>query len=102
MPQHNPSSSYRTDEQLLAILHDIADWVIHGRAGFALDHAASLREALGKSASLAQSGATMAAITRLPNECITIFPAQVDRLRKIAAGLEVPAVILSKWSAAAN
>ena len=42
MTQNNQSSSYRTDEQLQSILHDTATWVIHGRAGFALGHAASL------------------------------------------------------------
>jgi hypothetical protein len=102
MTKDNESSSYRTDEQLQAILHDTANWVIHGRAGFALGHAASLHEALGKSSKVAQSGATLAAITRLPSDNIIIFPAQIDRLRKIVAGLEVPAIPDTLWSEAAN
>jgi hypothetical protein len=99
---NDKSSSYRTDEQLQSILHDTANWVIHGRAGFALGHSASLREALDKSAKLAMSGATMAAITRLPSDNITIFPAQIDRLRKIVAGLEAAVVTETVWSDAAN
>jgi hypothetical protein len=99
---NNNSSSYRTDEQLQSILHDTGNWVIHGRAGFALSHAASFHEALAKSSKLAQSGATMAAITRLPSDNIIVFPAQIDRLRKIAAGLEVPAVTVTAWKEAAN
>jgi hypothetical protein len=96
------SSRYRTDAQLQAILHDTANWVIHGRAGFALGHAASLHEALNKFTKLAQSGATLAAITRVPSDNIIVFPAQVERLGKIVAGLEVPAVAETNWSEAAN
>jgi hypothetical protein len=51
---------------------------------------------------LAQSGATMAAITRVPSDNIIVFPAQVERLGKIVAGLEVPAVAETNWSEAAN
>jgi hypothetical protein len=102
MNQNNQSSSYRTDEQLQSILHETADWVIHGRAGFALGHAANLREALDRFAKFARSGATMAAVTRLPSDSIVIFPEQIDRLRRIVAGLEVPAVTMTEWSEAAN
>jgi hypothetical protein len=86
------SASYRTDEQLQAILHEPVKWMIHGRAGFALGHAASLHEALDKSARFALSGATIAAITRLHSDSIVMFPAQINRLRKIMASLEVPSV----------
>jgi hypothetical protein len=99
---NNNSSSYRTDEQLLVILRDTANWVIHGRAGFALGHAASLHQALDKSAKLARSGATMAAITRLPSDNTIIFPAQIDRLRRIVAGLELPVVAAADWNEAAD
>jgi hypothetical protein len=86
MSQTNQSSSYRTDEQLQSILHDTANWVIHGRGGFSLGHTASLHEAFEKVTEFAQTGATILAITRLPNDNIIIFEEQVDRLHKIVAG----------------
>ena len=96
------SASYRTDEQLQAILHEPANWVIRGRAGFALGRAASLHDALNKSANFALSGATIAAITRLPSDSIVLFPAQANRLRKIIAGLEPSAVAEMELSEATN
>jgi hypothetical protein len=103
MNRNNQSSNYRTDEQLQSILHDTAKWVIHGRAGFALGHAASLQEALDKFSKLAQAGATISAITRLPSDSIIVFPGQVERLRQIVAGRDVPAVAAETlWSEAAD
>jgi hypothetical protein len=96
------SSSHRTDEQLQSILHDSANWVIHGRVGFTLGHAASLREALDRFVKLARSGATVVAITHFASDNIIIFPAQIDRLRKIVAGLDLPAVTEAKCSEAAR
>jgi hypothetical protein len=82
MTKNDRSSTYRTDEQLLSILRETAIWLIHGRGGFSLGRAASLHQALEKFTAFAQSGATILAITRLPNDNIIIFEEQVDRLRK--------------------
>jgi len=78
-------STCRTDEQLHAILHETADWVIHGRAGFALGHAASLREVLDNFNKYGQSGATITAVCLLPNDNIFVFPSQIDRVRQMMA-----------------
>jgi hypothetical protein len=103
MSHDNHSSSYRTDEQLQAVLHETANWVIHGRAGFPLSYAESLDEAIEKSVGLAQSRAILAAISRLPMESIIVFSVQIDRLRKIMAGLEVQSVKGREyWTEAAN
>jgi hypothetical protein len=102
MTKNDRSSTYRTDEQLLSILRETPTWLIYGRGGFPLGQAASLHQALEKFTVLAQSGATILAITRLPNDDIIIFEEQVGRLRKVVAGLEVPAVIETQWSEAAN
>jgi hypothetical protein len=96
------SASYQTDEQLQTVLHEPSKWVIHGRAGFALGHAVSLHEALDKSARFALSGATIAAITCLPSDRIVIFPAQINRLRKIVTSSEGPAITEMELSEAAN
>lgn len=94
------SPSYRTDEQLQTMLHETARWVIHGRADFALGYGANLFEALDKAAKLAQSGATFTALSRLPNDSVIVFPAQIDRLRKNIVGLD--SATEKRWSLAAN
>jgi hypothetical protein len=99
---NDKSSTYRTDEQLLSLFRETANWVIHGRGGFSLGHAANLQVALERYADFARAGATILAITRLPGDSIIIFEEQADRLRKIVAGLEVPAVIEAQWKEAAN
>jgi hypothetical protein len=102
MTKNNRSSSYRTDDHLQSILHETANWVIHGRGGIPLGQAASLHGALQKFTEFAQSGATILAISRLPGDSIIIFGEQVDRLRKIVARFDVPAVTASQWREAAN
>jgi hypothetical protein len=74
------------------MLCETVRWVIHGRPDFALGYGANLFEALDKAAKLAQSGATVTALTRPPNDSVIVFPAQIARLRKVIVGLEVQSI----------
>lgn len=82
-------SSRWTDEQLAAIFNETADWVVNGRQGKVLCHAASLRLAIDRAADYAVSGAVVIAVCRLPSDNIIVFPAQVARLRKLMVGPEL-------------
>jgi hypothetical protein len=74
-----------TDEQLALIVDETGDWVVTGRQGKGLGHAASLRSALDRAADYALSGAVVIAVCRLPSDNIVVFPSQIARLRKFIA-----------------
>jgi hypothetical protein len=82
------SSSFRTNDQLAAILDEVSDWVVTGRQGKGLCHAASLRLAIDRGADYAASGAVVIALRRLPSDKIIVFPVQIANLRKVIAGQE--------------
>jgi hypothetical protein len=71
----------RTDEQLTVIFDETDDWVVKGRRGSILCHAASLLAALDRAADFGTSGAVVMAICRLPATNIIVFPEQIARLR---------------------
>ena len=75
--------SHRSDEQLEAILFETGHWAVNGQHGQVLGYAASLEQAVKRSASFSLSGARVIAISRLPFDNIVIFPEQVGRLRRI-------------------
>jgi hypothetical protein len=75
--------SRRTDDELVAILDETADWTVNGRRGDVLGHAASLRLAIDRASEFALSGAVVIALCRLPSDNIIVFPAQAARLRKV-------------------
>jgi hypothetical protein len=60
-------------------------WVVNGQQGRVLCFAASLSRAIERSEEFAASGAVVVAICRLPSDDIIVFPAQIDRLRRLAA-----------------
>ena len=82
------SSSWRSDEQLAAMLHDTSDWAVAGQRGQPLCSAASLGRAMERAVEYAASGAVVVAIRRLPSDDIIVFPEQIERLRKIIADRE--------------
>jgi len=87
----------RTDEQLVALLNEPSNWTVSGRNGAILCSASSLGNAIDRASEYARRGAVVIALCRLPFDNVVIFPAQIDRLRKIRAGLEVPVIrILSE------
>jgi hypothetical protein len=87
---------YWTDDQLAATLDETGEWVVDGRQGKVLCHAASLREAMHRAAHYAASGTVVIAACRAPDDNIIVFPSQMERLRMMVAGLETrtPAAIL--------
>jgi hypothetical protein len=85
------SSSRRTDEQLEAILNDVARWVVNGRQGQPLCTAASLRHAIDRAHLLATSGAVVIAICRLPNDNVIVFSEQIKRLQRMISVREMVA-----------
>jgi hypothetical protein len=96
------SSSFRTDDQPAAILDVVGDWVVTGRQGKSLCHAASLRAAIDRGADYAASGAVVIALCRRPSDEIIVFPAQIARLRKIISESEERSIGETKWNDAAN
>src|ERR1700722_13545721 len=86
---YNVRSNRRSDEQLEAILSETGHWVVNCQQGQALCFAASLRQAIDKSAAYAMSGAVLVSICRMPSDNIIVFPDQIDRLRKIATVREL-------------
>jgi hypothetical protein len=85
------SSKQRSDEHLDAILAETEDWVIYAPQAVILGFAASLRHALDLALESTQSGAAVLAISRLADDTV-VFPAQMDRLRKVIAGRETPPI----------
>jgi len=81
------NSRRRTDEQLVGMLHETADWVIAGRGGRPLEHAANLVDALAKADAFLLEGGTVTAVYKNPGQEIIIFSGQAERLR---AWLAVP------------
>jgi hypothetical protein len=77
----NVRSNRRSDEQLEAMLWETGHWVVNGHQGRVLGSAASLRQAIARSATYAASGAVVIAICRLPSDNIIVFPGQIERLR---------------------
>ena len=82
--------SYRSDEQLDAMLFERAAWTINGRIGQILCTVSNLRQALDRAAELAASGPGAVAFCRMPAGNITVYDAQTVRLRKLCAGRETP------------
>ena len=85
---NTPSSSFRTDDYVVAILFEVADWVVIGRHGNVLCQAASLRLAIDRGADHAAYGAVVISLGRLPPNNIIVFSGQIARLRQIIACVE--------------
>jgi hypothetical protein len=84
---------YWTDDQLAATLDETGEWMVDGRQGKVLCHAASLRKAMHRAAHYAASETEVIAACRAPDDNIM---SQMERLRMIVARLETrtPAAVL--------
>ena len=80
MGENAIASSRRTDDQLLFIMDQTAEWTVHGRAGVELGLFASLREALRAVFQLEADGVHVFAVCRQPNEDVVVFREQMGRL----------------------
>jgi hypothetical protein len=76
-------SNYRSDDRLLAILDDTADWSASGSTGEPLCFAQSLRCAFELAADFTKSGFIVVALRCAPFDSIIVFPAQIRRLQTI-------------------
>ena len=74
------SSARRSDDQLLAILDQPADWTVNGRAGCVLGIAYTLRDAIRGVFEYEASGQHVFAVCRQPGSEIILFREQVERL----------------------
>ena len=78
-------SNRRTDDQLLAVLDETAEWHIAGSIGQTLASASSLRRALQRVEEFSLSGAIVVAIRKPPFDSVIVFPGQIDDLTKALA-----------------
>jgi hypothetical protein len=81
-----------SDYELLAIIDDRSTWVVYGRQGRILNIAMSLREALERSMGFAQSRVVVEKISRQPSDNIIVNYERTIKIKKLLAGLEVPAI----------
>jgi hypothetical protein len=75
-------SSLRTDEQLLAILDEAAEWSVNDKRGKVLYSAASLRDAVKEAMVYQAASQELIAICQQPGDAVIIFRAQINRLGK--------------------
>jgi hypothetical protein len=80
MGENAIASSRRTDDQLLFITDQTAEWTVHGRGGVELGLFASLREALRAVFRLEANGVHVFAVCRQPDEDVVVFREQMERL----------------------
>jgi hypothetical protein len=81
-----PQQTYRTDEQLEALLGETGDWVVNASDGLIMGSAvASLSEALRTAAMYSAEGQVVRAVRRLPPDGIIVLAGQMERLSKVIA-----------------
>jgi hypothetical protein len=74
------ASSRRTDDQLLSMMDQTAEWTVNGRAGVPLGTFGSLREALRAVFRNEAEGLPVFALCRHPQDDIVVFREQMERL----------------------
>jgi hypothetical protein len=80
-----PRKTYRTDEQLQAILRETGNWTVRGSEGQILCAAASLQRAIERAADYAASDAIVTGISRLPAGDVIVPADQIIRLARRGA-----------------
>jgi len=81
-----------SDYDLLTVIDDRSTWIVYGRQGRILSIAMSLREALEQSMGFAQSRVLVERISRQPSDNIVVNYERTIKIKKLLAGLEVPAI----------
>jgi hypothetical protein len=100
------TETYRTNDQLEALLYETGNWAVYGQQGRVLCLAASLHRAIQRTALYAFSGAVVTAVCRLPPNGITVMPTQLAMLRDFARATELvdndhaSISVLSDWTEA--
>ena len=81
-----PQQTYRTDEQLEALLDETGDWVVNASDGLIMGSAvASLHEGLRTAAMYSAEGQVVRSVRRLPPDGIVVPAGQMERLSKFTA-----------------
>jgi hypothetical protein len=80
MDENAIASSRRTDDQLLFIMDQTAEWTVNGRAGAELGLFVSLRDALGAVFRYEADGVHVFAVCSHPTNDIVLFREQVTRI----------------------
>lgn len=81
-----PQQTYRTDEQLEALLDATGDWIVNASDGLVMGSAVtSLSEALRTAATYLAEGQVVRAVRRLPPDGIIVPADQMERLSKVIA-----------------
>ena len=73
-------STYRSDEQLYAMLDEMGDWIVNDTSGLILWRLASLRGAIRKAEEQTAAGGSVRAASRLSPSAIIVFADQIDRI----------------------
>jgi hypothetical protein len=81
------ASSRRSDDQLLFIMDQTADWTVNGRGGIALGMFRCLRDALRAVFRYELAGHHVLAVCSKPGEAIIIFREQMARVTS-SGGIE--------------
>jgi hypothetical protein len=76
----NLPASYRSDDQLLAMLDEIGDWFASDATGLTLWRLTSLRDAMEKAKAHMAAGQVVREIGRLPPDGVIVFASQVGRI----------------------
>ena len=81
--------NYRTDERLESILFEVGNWSVNGQRGQPLCVMPTLRLAVDKATSYVASGTLVESLSHFPTLDVIVSAAQIERLRKAIAGLEL-------------
>ena len=84
------ASSRRTDDHLLFIMDQTAEWTVHGRAGAVLGLCGSLREALKAVFQYEATGVHVFAISSHPRADVVVFREQAERVADADGRIERP------------
>jgi hypothetical protein len=84
-----PQQTYRTDEQLEALLDETGNWIVNASDGLIMGSAVtSLHEGLRTAATYSAEGQVVRAVRRLSPDGIIVLAGQVERLGKVIASWE--------------
>jgi hypothetical protein len=88
MGENAIASSRRTDDQLLFMMDQTAEWTVNGRAGVALGSFGNLREALKAVFRYEADGVHVFAVCCHPRDDIVVFREQMGRLADVDGRIE--------------
>jgi len=82
---YNRATTFKTIEELDALLDEMRSWQLLGRRHADLGRAETLREAIRLAAGTSRWGARVVSIAREPDHDIIVFSAQMEELGRMMA-----------------